>query len=100
MNENIKDFLTKGPLGKILLISVIVLAGFISWRAVTAVNQNSGYKPARILTPAQQTAQTEHEVSLVKSNPQLSEEAKRGMIGMLRAHEPGNTASNKPPKAP
>ena len=95
MNESIKDFFAKGPLGKILLIAVIVFAGVISWRAVTGINDNGGYKPAHIQTPAQQAAEIEKNVTLVESNPQMPEETKRGLIGMLRAHEPGNSAPHK-----
>jgi len=93
MNESVRDLLTNGALGKVLLISVIVLAGIISWRAVNAVNANGGFKPAPILTPAQQTADIENTVKQVESNPKMPEEAKQNVIAMLRSREPGKTVS-------
>jgi hypothetical protein len=93
--EGVRDFFTKGPLGTVVLILVIVVACFISWRAVNAVNDNSGFKPAPILTPAQQTADIENTVKQVESNPQMPEDAKQRVIATLRSHEPGNGASTK-----
>ena len=96
MNESVKDFFTKEGLGKVLLILVIVVAGVISWRAINAVNDNSGFKPAIVITPAQQTAETEEDIKQVERNPQMPEDTKQGIIAMLRAHEPGNAVTVKP----
>jgi hypothetical protein len=95
MNESVKDFISKGGLGKVFLILVIVVGGFISWRAINAVNANSGFKPAIVITPAQQTAETEEDVKQVEANPQMPAQTKQGIIAMLRAHEPGNTVTAK-----
>jgi len=96
MYESVKDFISKGWLGKGFLILVIVVGGVIGWRAINSVNANSGFKPAIVLTPAQQTAQTEEEVKQVEANPRMPDATKQGLIAMLRAHEPGNTAAAKP----
>ena len=91
--EHVRDFFTKGPIGAVVLILVIVLAGYFGWRTVNAVNDNSGFKPAPIMTPAQQTADIENSVKLVESNPRMPDDAKQRVIAMLRSHEPSNTAT-------
>jgi len=93
--ESVRDFITKGPLGKVILILVIVFAGFLSWQAVKSTNANGGFKPTAIVTPAQQTADIENHVKQVESNPTMPEDTKQRVIGMLRAHEPGKSVSTK-----
>jgi hypothetical protein len=91
--ESVREFFTNGRLGKALLILTVVVAGLLSWRAVSAVNDNSGFKPAPIQTPAEQIADIETSVKQVEANPRMSEEDKQRLIAMLRSHEPGKTAS-------
>ena len=91
MNDSKKQKLTI-----VGIIGAILLAGLLGWRSVTSVNPNGGYKPAPILTPAQQIADAEKNVKWVQSNPNMNDQAKKIAIGMIRAHEPKGGPNGSP----
>jgi|SwirhisoilCB3_FD_contig_31_17137123_length_468_multi_4_in_0_out_0_1 hypothetical protein len=78
------------------LIGAVVLAVWLGWRGATSANSNGGFKPAPVLSRAQQIADAEKNVKFVTSDPNMSDQAKQIAIGMIRAHEPRVDAKGSP----
>ena len=86
----------KQILAIVVIIGVLLLAVWLGWRGATSVNPSGGFKPAPMLTPAQQIANSEQSVKYVQTDPNMSDQAKQIAIGMIRAHEPKGGAKGSP----
>jgi len=96
LQSQIKNFFGSPGRGAwILLLILGIVAGGFGWGAFKTMNNNEdGFKPAPILTTAEQRAAVEQQVKLVETNAQMPDATKQIYINMLRAHEPALSATS------